>query len=302
MKNIKFLILAFFIASTFVACDDTVHVDENAVEGGLIDVYDVLIPHVIASQTAYTSSFRVFQGSVKTTAVDVYRQYSGSLGTSDRVLLTTVDITDQTGVTDHTLSFTYADLANGVTLNGAAFPTNDELLQVGDFFELTYQPRTSEGNTHRSAETTKVALSGRFAGVYVTGNSSYIHPTAGDQGGWAGAEVVIESVAEGVYHILANGPWDITVDPDNEFYFMVDADGNIIIPKEYEGATQTVWGGADPVANCINDAALLPDANCATSNYTIKDDVNGEDVVVMSHGYIRDTGTRQFYYELKKKI
>lgn len=302
MKNIKFLFLLSFLTIAMFSCDDDATVDTGIVEGGLIDVNDRLIPHIIASQTAYTASFRVYQGTVKTQSVAIYKQYKGALGTSDRVLLTTVNIDDTSIATDQTISFTYADLAAGVSLNGAPFPADDELLSVGDFFELSYEPTTSLGNTARSATVTKVALSGRFAGVYTVGTSAYIHPTAGDQGGWAGAEVVIESVDDITYHILANGPWDTSVDPDNEFYFTVDGDGNITIPKEYNGATQTVWGGADEVANCDNDAALLPDANCPTSNYTVKDDVNGEDEVIMSHGYIRDTGTRQFYYELKKNI
>ena len=176
------------------------------------------------------------------------------------------------------------------------------MLSVGDFFELTYESQTSAGKSHKSAASTKVALSGRFAGVYITGTSSYIHPTAGDQGGWDGAEVVIESVDDVTYHILANGPWDNSVDPDNEFYFTVDGEGKITIPKEYGGSVQTVWGGADEVANCDDNPTLLPDVNCGESNYTVKDDVNGADQVIMSHGYIRDSGTRQFYYELTKKI
>jgi hypothetical protein len=302
MKNIKFLFLLAFLSIAMFSCDEDVSVDTGLVEGGFIEVKDRLIPHVIASQTAYNATIRVFQGTVKTQSVAVYKQYKGALGTSDRILLTTVSIDDTSIATDQTISFTYANLATGVSLNGAAFPADDELLSVGDFFELSYEPTTSLGNTVRSATVTKVALSGRFAGVYIVGTSAYVHPTAGDQGGWEGDEVVIESVDDITYHILANGPWDTSVDPDNEFYFTVDGDGNITIPKEYDGTTQTVWGGADEVANCDDDPNELPDANCSTSNITIKDDVNGEDEVIMSHGYIRDSGTRQFYYELKKKI
>lgn len=301
MKNIKFLFLLSFLSFAMFSCDEDNTVDSGAVEGGLIDVNDKLIPHIIASQTAYTASIRVYQGRVKTDAVDVYKQYSGALGTSDRVLLTTISITEKNLPSDHSFSFTYAELAAGVTLDGAPFPTDDNLLSVGDFFELTYEPKTSEGNTHKSASSTKVALSGRFAGVYIVGTSNYIHPTAGDQGGWEGEEVVIESIDDVTYHILANGPFTTEDDPDNEFYFTIDGEGNITIPKEYEGATQTVWGG-DEVANCADDPNNLPNANCGESNYTIRDDVNGEDEVIMSHGYIRDTGTREFYYELKKKI
>ncbi len=302
MKNIKFLLLTALIAFTFSACDDDrVFVDDNAAEGGLIDVFNILIPHIIASQTAYEANFRVFQGAVKTTSVDIYKQYQGALGTSNKVLLMSVPITGDTNASDHTISFTYADLANGVTLNGAAFPTDDEQLSVGDFFELTYVANTSAGTSAESGETTKVALSGRFAGVYEVIASEYWHPTAGFQGDWNGDEIVIESVDDLTYHILANGPFTTGQDPDNEFYFTINGDGDVIIPKEYNGAVQTVWS-ADEVANCINDAALLPDTHCGESNYTIKDDINGEDQVIMTHGYIRSSGTRQFYYELKKKI
>ncbi len=265
----------------------------------MVEVVNGLLNYVVGDGATYTSSLKVYQGSVKTTSIDVYKQFQGAQGTSENVLMTTLSVPSSS--TDFiSFDFKYEDLIAGLTAGGAPVPVDDTQLAIGDAFVLTYIAKTDSGNSHLNRGSTKVAVSTRFAGTYTVIESNYIHPTAGPQGGWNGATVVVESVDPVTYHILANGPFSLDQDPDNEFYFTIDGDGNITIPKEYAGAVQTVWS-ADEVANCVDDPGELPDALCSESMMAIKDDVNGRDQLIMSHGYIRDSGTRQFYYKLEKQ-
>ncbi len=299
MKRINYLFIFTLMGICLFSCKEDDNIDTNAVRGGLVEVSNPLVNYVVGDGATYTASLKVYQGEVKTTSVDVYKQFTGALGTSNRALLTTIPITAG-GTGFASFDFTYQDLIAGLTIGGAALPTSDAMLSIGDEFTLSYESSTSEGNLHLNRGTTSVAVSTRFAGIYTTVASLYVHPTAGPQGGWNGETVTIKSVDATTYQILANGPFTTDQDPDNEFYFTVDPVTLVIdIPKNYNGEIQTVWS-ADEVANCVNDAALLPDVNCGTSNIAIKDDVNGNDKLIMSHGYIRSSGTRQFYYELVK--
>jgi hypothetical protein len=279
----------------------------TANEGGLVEVQNALINYVVGNGAdfTYSASVKVFQGSVKTTSIDIYKQFNGALGTSNQTLLKSIAVpAGGTGSLD--FEFSYTELIAGLSINGTALPADDTQLSIGDAFTLTYKATTDAGNTVTNRGTTKVAVSTRFAGIYNVIASAYYHPTAGFLGDWNGSQVIIESVDPITYHILANGPFNTDDDPDNEFYFTIDADGNIDVPKEYDGAVQTVWGGADEVANCDDDPSELPDAcpglDGSGSNFVIKDDVNGLDQILMAHGYIRDTGTRQFFYRLEKAL
>ena len=311
-------ILSLLAVTLFTACEQDAddNVTENAAEGGLVNVETPLINYVVGNDQAYTVEMLVMQSDrVTTDQVEVFSTFNGFKRnpdgtmlmedgaavpvTSNSVVAAVIDIpTNTTDLVSFDVDF--ADLINGIVLDGSPLSSNDVDLFIGEFWEFSFASKTSDGNTHLNNATAKIAVSTRFAGIYTTVESIYWHPTAGDQGNFNGAQVTIESVDAITYHILANGPFSLGQDPDNEFYFTVDPVTDVItVPKEYNGETQTVWGG-DEVANCFTDSALLPHVNCGNTNFVIKDDVNGKDRIVISHGYIRDTGTREFYQVLEK--
>ena len=92
------------------------------------------------------------------------------------------------------------------------------------------------------------------------------------------------------------GNWDDPADM-NFFYFYVnntaESDGSykITIPNIYDNDPQLLWT-TDPIAECINTVANLPDVSC--TNSVVLDNINGEDVINISYGYTRSSGTRQF--------
>lgn len=283
----------------FNACTDSIDdlVTDDVAIGGLVEVATPLLSYVVGTPDGYKVKMKVFQGPVKTNEINVIKAFQSSKGDrSDEALLKTVSITDgETAFIEFEVSFD--ELIEGLDLNGQDLSSNDGDYAIGDFWELIYESKTDEGNLHRNRSTTKVAVSGKYAGVYTTIESSYIHPTAGDQGGWNGETVVIESVSDAfTYHILRNGAFTLDDNPNNSFVFIVNDDNTITIPKEWNGEMQTLWA-TDELATCAANATELPDV-CGNSNFV--DPTDGAEQVTLSHGYIRDTGTRQFYYKLVK--
>lgn len=283
------------------ACDEEEPLmTEGAITGGLITPLKPSLNYVVGDGATYTVELQVEQGHVKITSVDVFKSFISGDETSNEVLVTTFNVSE---TSTHRVSFTqdYSQLISDLTLDGSSLPASDADLSIGDKWKFKFISTTDNGNTYETAMQVSLAVSTRFAGTYTVMESSYVHPTLGDQGGWNGEEMAIESVDATTYHILANGPFTLGDDPDNEFYFTVDENDLITIPKEYDGEVQTVWDGNDEVANCYDNPDLLSDVNCGNTDFIVRKD-DGRDIITMSHGYIRTSGTRQFYYVLQKKL
>ena len=301
MKTLRKIFSLIFLSSVvFYSCNDAdLDVVDNAAgysEGGLIRNDSKLVNYVIGSGQAYTFDMLIYQGAIKTTSVDIMKTFTTSTGlTSNTILLKNVPVTN-TESDFFSYSTTYTELIQGLEINGEPLPESDSDLAIADFWTLTYVAVTSEGNSHANGTTSKLAVSTRLAGTYTVGPSQYLHPTAGDQGSFAGVQRIIESVANepGFATYLATdiAAW---VDDSNFYYFYVSneaaADGSfdLTIPKEYNGATQLIWG-ADDIGICeFNE---IPDMPC--TNYAkLYDD--GHDELFLNYGYIRSSGTRQFY-------
>ncbi|OIQ28106.1 MAG: hypothetical protein BM564_10290 [Bacteroidetes bacterium MedPE-SWsnd-G2] len=296
--------------------DDNDELTGNANEGGLINVNNLLISYVVGNQGPYNASISLYQGNVTTQSVDIYKRFVTSAGdATEDIYFKTLDITNTSTSEFSTeeFDFTYSELIEGLTLNGSPLPTNDAGLTIGDAFILSYRSNLTNGVVHNlpnnGSYTSKVAVGTRLAGTYTIQQGWYIHPSTapGLAGDYSEAyERVIESVAlQDEYTVYKSttmgwgsaGGWD---DPAcNFFYFNVnnapEADGSylITIPEFYNGVEQTLWC-SDPIADCIRTPGNLPDVSC--SNYVILDDASGNenDVINISYGYIRSSGTRQF--------
>ena len=298
--TIKLITLIFLSSVMFYSCnDEDLDVVNNSAgfsTGGLIRNDSKLVNYVIGADAEYTFNMLIYQGAVKTTSVDIMKSFTKASGEkSTEILLKNVPVTDTGSSSSFSFSTNYDELIAGLEINGQPLPPADSDLAIADYWTLRYVAKTSEGKSHSNGVTSKLAVSTRLAGNYTITDSQYFHPTAGDQGNFNGPRI-IESVANvpefATYLLTDIGPW---TDDRNFFYFYVsntdDADGTfpITIPKEYNGATQLIWG-ADEIGLCqFNE---LPDMPC--TNYAkLQDD--GHDEMFLNYGYIRDTGTRQFY-------
>ncbi len=296
MKNIFFKGLALLLVLGFTwSCNKEPQdlVTQNAKVGGLVDVETPL--HVYKKgETAkeFKTTLLVYQGEVKTNKIQIFKQFFTAAGEVSNIeLLKTVDIQDKSKASTIEFTLNYAQLAENIAINGTQLdPNDDSNLVVGDAWVLTYKAETSEGTVGLNKATTKVGVSGRLAGVYDIKRGWYIHPSTAPNlaANYAGGTKVIESVSDGLYKMTTIGPWN----DDNPIYFMADEDNfTITIPKEVNGAVQKVWGGADEVATCQDNPANLADVTCTN---TFSYEADGHDVIKISYGYIRTSGTREF--------
>jgi len=301
MKNIKFLGLFLMAILAFTACnpeeDDLV--TGNATTGGLVSP-SVSVNYVVGNPGPYTVGFRVFQGAVKTSQVKVSKQYIGSLGSSNEVDFKTVDITgSQTA--DYSMSFTYEDLREGLTVTGGGIPADDTQLAIGDKWVMSYTSITSNGTAVNSS-TTEVIVSTRLAGTYEVIASDYYR--LGVQSGaanWVGQERVIKSVNSTTYLHEGWGPFTTADFETALFYFTVNEGNGIDIPLEYDGEVQT--GPGTYAITCVSNPNDFTHVSCAGSNIVVLDDETGRDILYLTYGYIVEgSGVREFYEVLKKKV
>jgi len=307
MKKFKYLILSLSVVFALASCegdfflvdDDNDRLTGGAVTGGLATV-NPLMTYVVGSGASYMAAGSVYQGKVQTTSIDVYKSFTDNVTgtTSNEVLFSSVSIAN-TNVGDlgtFELNFTYEDLINGLTLSGSPLPGDDSALNIGDFWTLRYVSNTSTGNQNVNGNITKVAVGTRYAGVYDVVESEYWN-SGGFNGNWNGGARVIESVDATIYRHVGLAFWD-----DNEFYFSVDNDTNVITIFDYD------LGGADLLLN--GSPAMVCDGPYAfesltcddTTTRATPDDVNGIDQLEFVVGYFRGVGaTREFYEKLIKR-
>lgn len=306
MKNLKIFLTLILALSFVTSCidEDNDELTGNAITGGLLTLNNTAIGYVVGNGSTYTATGSVYQGSVQTDKVEVYKSFtSSSTGeTSNEVLYETLPIA-QTGIGTSgvfSTSFNYEDLISGLVLDGNPLPPSDGDLSIGDFWTLRYVSTLSDGNVVMNSGVTKVSVGTRFAGIYRTIDAEYyrigvLTYTAAD---WP-AETVIESVDATTYRVVEyfgafNG---------NEWYFQIDANDNITYPDETpDGDAQT--GNGQPLITCVSDPNNMTNVPCGpTANIVIRDDVNGADQLVMSFGYLTaGSGPREFYQVLEKIV
>jgi len=296
---IKIFSLIFLSSVVFYSCNDAdLDVVDNSAgysEGGLIRNDSKLVNYVIGSDQAYNFDMLIYQGAIKTTSVNIMKSFTTSTGlSSNTILLKNVAVTNPDS-DFFSFATTYTELIAGLEIGGEPLPASDSDLAIADYWTLTYVAVTSEGNEHINGTTSKLAVSTRLAGFYTVIDSEYLHPV-GSQGPFNGVQRIIESVANepdfATYLATDIAGW---VDDSNFYYFYVSnipaADGSfdVLIPIEYKGNPQLIWG-ADPIGVC--QEGTIPDMPC-TNYVKLHDD--GHDELFLNYGYIRDTGTRQFF-------
>jgi len=304
MKKIKYLLLTLFALVTIIACvdNDNDELTGNATVGGYVSVNNPLISYVVGSGATYSAAGSLFQGNEQTSSVDIYKSFvnntTGSV--SNEVLLKTIIIDETTigSLVNFSFSFTYDELITDLVIDDQPLPDNDGNLNIGDYWQLRYASNTSEGDLNFNQKTTKVAVGTRYAGVYDTENSVYWN-SGNNIGNWDGTERIIESVNATVYRHVGLAYWD-----DNEFYFTVDNDTNIITVLDVDLEDAGLLLNGSPAMTCTGGTGAFESITCDdTTSRAIPDDVNGADVLEFTVGYFRGVGaTREFFEKLTKKV
>ncbi len=292
IKILSILLLSFIVMPSCEESEDVV----TGVEGGLVELLNPSINYVVGNSGPYNCSVKVYQGKVKTTKVEIYKSFTTTGKTSEEVLFKTIDLSKpETSI--ESFSFSFNDLIAGLTLDGNPLPDKDGDYQIGDYWQFRFVSLNSLGNVVQQSKVTKVTVATRFAGRYKFIEGLYyrigVLSSAGDY--WYD-EYLFESIDAKTYKMNGLSAW-----LDNELYFQIEEDGTITYPIEWNGVTQTLNG--QPLTTCELNLSDLTNVNCGSSNYVIKDDVNGKDRLVMSFGYYTaGSGPREFYQVMEKIV
>lgn len=280
--------------------DDNDELTGDATEGGLVNLDAAAIGYVVGNDGTYAATGEVYQGEEKTVAIDVYKSFTDSEtgATTDEILFETITLSDiqQGASNDFSLQFKYEDLIEGFS----SIPASDSELNIGDFWTLKFVSTLEDGSQVTNANTVKVSVGTRFAGLYRTVEAEYyrIGVLTYTESDWP-SETLIESVDATTYRVVEYfGAFS-----GNEWYFQIDENDNITYPDETPSG-DAQQGNGQPLITCQSDPSNMTNVPCGSeTNIVIRDDVNGEDQLVMSFGYLTaGSGPREFYQVLEKIV
>lgn len=299
MRIIKILSVFVLVAFLLQSCDKG-ELEIKVTEGGLVEVQSSSIFYVVGNQGPYTASLNVLQGEVKTTQIEVYKTFHSLGKSSEQVLFKTFPITDSKSVV-LTFDFTFDDLRDGLTIDGASLPANDGDYNIGDYWEFEYRA-SADGRTVIQSKKTKVSVATRYAGKYKFVEGEYwrvgVLSSDGDYWTTTADEWIFESVDATTYRMVGLCAW-----LDNELYFQIDNDGNITYPDNTPDGDPQILNDQPLITCALNPTDLTHVCGKPYANTVINDDVEGKDVLVMCFGYYTDgSGPREFYQKMEKIV
>lgn len=308
MKKFKYIFILSALFAGFTACEeDSDELTGNKNVGGLIQVDTPLVGYVVGNgQTkAYQAAFTVDQGADAFTTVDIYKSFRNTKGTatvdddvvSNEVLLKTLTLSGSKHEVGN-FTFTFNELAQGLTLAGQPMSNSDGDLNIGDSWTLRFAAHTSKG-VHFNSKSVKVSVGTRFAGDYKVTEAEYYRigvPRPDVAGPYVGTKVTIESIDAITYKVNEYfGPFS-----GNEFYFTIVNDVIDYPANQPDGDPQV--GNGIPMITCLTAPTEMTNVHCGSSNFVTRDDVNGKDKLTMSFGYLNSPGASREFYQVLEKI
>jgi hypothetical protein len=244
---------------------------------------------------------------------------------SNTVLFKTITPSSTDQNTISSFSFTFDELASPLTIEtenipavntdnsyvinkgavvndlGKSLSMNDGDYFIGDKWELAYKVTTSDGREIYQNKPTNVTVATRYAGKYIIASSAYYRIGEPSIGLWDGEEALIESIDAKTYRWTDWGaPYGWESNGNVGLYFQIEG-GVVTYPAEWGGAAQTING--QPLITCALNPTDLTNVSCGSSNIVINDDVNGEDQLLLVHGYFTaGSGAREFDFVLVKVV
>ena len=183
-SKIKLFLLVFTaLGFLFTACNKSEDlVTDDAKTGGLV-VPTSSVPYKLGATPTVDLTVTIPMGPGIAT-IEVYNTYnSNETGSvSNSVLMTTIDVASG-NVTEEivkSFSITYNDLKKDIVIDGAGLPSDETLLPIGDFWELSYTSIMADGRRVVNNAVTGIAVANIYAGFYQC-VGVFHHPTAGDR-------------------------------------------------------------------------------------------------------------------------
>lgn len=170
MKIINKLPVLLFavLAIAFNACVEPVDlVTADAREGGLVEPTKNL-PYKLGATTTLDIGVMVPKGPT-ISQIEVYKQFVGvDDKVSNIVLYNTVDVTDNSSAAfEFDYSTDFSDLISGLTMDGSALPSDENVYDIGAKFVFSYNSIMSNGDVIINGNKTNVIMANFFAGKYL---------------------------------------------------------------------------------------------------------------------------------------
>lgn len=178
-----FLLIFTMLGFVFYACNKSEDlVTQDAKTGGLV-IPTSSIPYKLGATPQVNITLTIPMGP-GIASIEVYNKYYGLADTTESnvVLMKTIDIASANASADldQALTVTYADLTKDLLVEGNPLPTDELLLPIGNYWELSYVSVMADGSKIVNNAVTDIAVANIYAGNYhVVG--VFHHPTAGDR-------------------------------------------------------------------------------------------------------------------------
>ena len=172
MKKLIFSALSLiFVVLAFTSCEITPKdfMTADAKTGGIVSP-NLSIAYLLGATPIVDVALEVPKGP-GIASIEVYNRYLRRADTtySTEALMKTIEVgssnSAETVAKDYTI--TYADLSSGITVDGDPLPADENLLPIGDTWELKYISIMDDGRRVENSALTKIDVSNRWAASYL---------------------------------------------------------------------------------------------------------------------------------------
>ena len=298
--------LLILLSLLWLSCDDEPEIDYDktaAIDQQVLDPYLQVTTGFVSftpGTPEYNIGFNVINGVKKIDKVNVYTTFKDAASgqSSNEVIIGTYDVTspERTVITD---KLTYAELTQGLTVNGQPLPASDEDVVPGSGWTYRFEGIQPSGESLSLLGAINMVYS-KYAGLYKVIESNYFRiGVPGSPPNWNGSERFIGHVDDvTLSHNDAWGPFDDWA--GESFHFSIDP---VSMAIEVPIITESGLYSGTRALSCQTDKSQFKNVPCDGSNILIEDNVNGKHIIKLTYGYFTDgSGPREFYEVLEKIV
>ena len=301
---VKRYLLMMVISLSWLACEESREIkysESDAIVQQHADPYLQILTGFIPFEVAtvsYDLKFNVINGVDAIEEVNFYKTFfdSGLQMESNEMLVATYSGLGELR-TVLVENLTYAELADGLLVNGAPLPASDVDIVPGSGWSFRFEGVDASGNVVPLLGAINMVLS-KYAGNYEVIESSYFRIGV-DNGDWNGQVVFMGFVDE--VTLSHNDFWGPFGWAGKSFHFSFDPD-DLSVEVPILTADGQIFG--DSPLSCATDKSLFKNVPCDGSNKIVDDEGGpGAHRIYLTYGYFTDgSGSREFYEVLEKVV
>lgn len=237
IKKTNIVVAGLAVLLIHACVEPTDLVTANAKTGGLVNVLTSNVPYKLGATPSVEVDMLIPQGP-EITAIEVYNSFVTVDGkASNSLLMTTIDLAGANANDDveETFNVTYADLIEGLTVDGAPLPTDEQELAIGDTWTLNYVSVMADDSREVfNNASTSIGVANQFAGTYQV-DGYFTHPVATSSRAINRKKFL--TPIDGVTCLTYAGDLD-SFGTDYEMYVIVNPDNSVSIEETDNTVTE----------------------------------------------------------------